>query len=58
MIETASAAFDAMVKACFNAAYFPRITGPPEHGPINGLVRAIATVVKGLKTPRYGGKTN
>ena len=46
-----------MVKVRFGAASFPRITGPPEHGTINELVRAIATVATGFKTCRCGGNT-
>ena len=56
MTETGADAIDAMVKTRFYAAFFPRITGPPEHRPINELVRAIATVATGFKTRRYGRK--
>ena len=55
MTETGATAVDAMVKARFDAASFPRITGPPEHRPMEKLVRAIATVAAGFKTSRYGG---
>ena len=57
MMETGAAAVDAMFKACFEVASFPQITGPPEHGTIDELVGAIATVATGFKTSRYGGKT-
>ena len=46
-----------MVKARFDAASFPRFTGPPEHGPIHKLVGAIATVSTGFKTRIYGRNT-
>ena len=58
MTETVAVAIYAMVKACFGAASFPRITGPPKHGPFNKLVGAIATVVTGFKICRYGGNTS
>ena len=54
-METGAAAVDAMFKACFEVASFPQITGPPEHGTIDELVGAIATVATGFKTSRYGG---
>ena len=57
MIETGTATVDAMVKARFNAASFPRITGLPEKKANNKLVGAIAMVATGFKTCRYGGKT-
>ena len=46
-----------MVKARFDAASFPRITGSPKHRPIGELVGAITTIATGFKTGRYGGKT-
>ena len=57
MTETGAAAVDTMVKARFDAASFPQIIGPPEHGPIEKLVGAIATVATGFKTCIYGGNT-
>ena len=57
MTETVAAAVNAMVKARFDAASFPRITGTYAHGPIDEIVGAIATVATGFKIRRYGGKT-
>ena len=57
MTETVAAAVDSMVKARFDAASFPRITGTSDHGPINEIVGAIATVATSFKIRRYGGKT-
>ena len=57
MTETGAVAVDAMFRARFDADFFPRITGPPEHVPIDKLVGAIETVATGFKTRRYYGKT-
>ena len=57
MTETGAAAVDTMVKACFDADSLPRITGPPEYGPIYELIGEITTVATGFKTCRYVGNT-
>ena len=45
-----------MVKARFDAADLPRITGSPEYKAIDELVEAIAQIATPFKTKRYGGK--
>ena len=45
-----------MVKACFDAADLPRITGSPEYNAIDELVEAITQIATTFKTKRYGGK--
>ena len=56
MTITSVATIDTMVKARFNAADIPRITGSPEYDAINKLVEAIAQIATTFKTKRYGGK--
>ena len=56
MAITNFAAIDAMVKARFDAADIPRITGSPEYDAIDELVEAIAQISTTFKTKRYGGK--
>ena len=56
MTITSVAAIDAMVKARFDAADLPRITGSPEYDAIDELVEAIAQIATTFKTKRYGGK--
>ena len=56
MTITSVTAIDTMVKARFDAADLPRITGSPEYKAINELVEAIAQIATTLKTKRYGGK--
>ena len=45
-----------MVKARFDAADLPRITGSPEYDAIDELVKAIAHIATIFKTKRYSGK--
>ena len=56
MTITSISAIDAMVKARFDAANLPCITGSPEYDAINELVKAIAQIATTFKTKRYGGK--
>ena len=56
MTITSVATIDAMFKACFDAAYLPRITGSPEYDAIDELVEEIAQIATTFKTKRYGGK--
>ena len=56
MTITSIAAIDVMVKARFDAANLPRITGSPEYDAIDKLVEAIAQIATTFKTKRYGGK--
>ena len=53
---TSVTAINMMVKARFDAADIPRITGSPEYDAINELVEAIAQVATNFNTKRYGGK--
>ena len=57
MTETGAAAVNAMSKARFDTASLPQTTRLSEHGQIDKIVSAIATVATGFKTHRYGGKT-
>ena len=50
------ATIDVMVKARFDAADIPHITGSPEYDAIDELVKAIAQITTTFKTKRYGGK--
>ena len=45
-----------MVKARFDAADIPRITGSPEYDAIDELVEAIAQIATTFKIKQYGGK--
>ena len=56
MMITSVTAINAMVKARFDAADLPRITGSPEYKAIDELVEAIAQIAITFKTKRYGGK--
>ena len=57
VMTISSVAFiDAMVKARFDAADLPRITGSPKYNAINELVKAIAQIATTFKTKRHGGK--
>ena len=56
MTITSVGAIGAMVKACFDAADLPRITGSPEYNAIDELVEAITHITTTFKTKRYGGK--
>ena len=55
MTITSVTAIDAMVKARFDAADLPRITGLTEYGAITKLVEAIAQIATTFNTKRYGG---
>ena len=56
MTITSVGAIGAMVKACFDAADLPRITGSPEYKAIDELVEAISQIAITFKTKHYGGK--
>ena len=56
MTITSVAAIYAMVKARFDAADLPRITGSPEYDSIDEIVEAIAQIATTIKTKQYGGK--
>ena len=56
MAITSVSAIAVMVKARFDAADIPRITGLPEYDKINELVKAITQIATTFKTKRYGGK--
>ena len=56
MTITSVTAIDAMVKARFDAANLPRITGSPKYKAIDELVEAIAQIATTFKTKRYSGK--
>ena len=53
---TSVAAIDAMVKARFDAANLPRITGSPEYNAIDKLVETITHIATTFKTKPYGRK--
>ena len=56
MTISSVSAIDTMVKARFNAADLPRITGSPEYDATNELVKAIEHIATTFKTKQYGGK--
>ena len=56
MTITSVAAIYAMVKARFDAADLPCITGSPEYDAIDKLVEAISQISTTIKTKWYSGK--